>query len=85
MPAGTYNLKMYGWVGNANGAYADIASAGGTVFHFTTGLPTTGNGLLLNQNVYIDNVDSTYGVEVRVMVNAGSSLRIDGYVLERIN
>ena len=85
MPAGTYNLKMYGWVGNANGAYADIASAGGTVFHFTTGLPTTGNGLLLNQNVYIDNVDSTYGLEVRVIVNAGSSLRIDGYVLERIN
>lgn len=85
MPTGTYNLKMYGWVGNANGAYADIASSGGNVIHFQQGLPASGSGLLLNQNVYIENIDSNYGLEVRVMVNAGSSLIIDGYVLEKIN
>lgn len=60
-PLGTYNLKIYGSTGFANGATFDVVNSGGTYTYISGGIPSNASGLLVNVNLNIYTLDQNAG------------------------
>lgn len=83
--AGTYQLELYGTIGAAAGAWADVVSSSGTVEHgqFPLLAAAKPDGVILEQTVKLDKPVSN--LEIRVWVSDKSDLALSGYRLEKID
>lgn len=82
LEAGHYRLTVFGRVDVADGAFADLVSADGSVLHGRFPL-REGNGEPFLLEVPVELASRAERAEVRVWVEAGSQLQLSGYRLAR--
>lgn len=85
LPLGTYELKIFGSTGFAEGATFDVVNSSGVYRYISGGIPSNTNGLLAHVNVNINTLDQNAGIEVRVLTQNTTAAVITGYEFIKIN